>query len=499
MRSLRDAGRLAAAIEVLTEIETRHRPVRLALKDWGEAARYAGAKDRAFVSGLVLDVLRRRRSLAWRMGEDSPRAAALGALRFVWDWPLERIAEAAGEEPHGPGPLTEAERAAPGRARDLAEAPGAGARRLSRLAGRRRLTRAFGERRAEEGAALAERAPVDLRVNTAEDRCRAGAEGARRRSPPSRPDVLPTRAAHRRRPTPPSARRRWRPSRQFAKGWFEVQDLGSQIAAAAAGEVKGKQVLDLCAGGGGKTLALAAAMGNTGQIYAYDTDARRLADTVRRGAAGGRAQPAGPLAGEPRRRWRAWRAGWTWSSSTRPAPARAPGGAIPDAKWRLTPDTARAAHGRAGRGARRRRARFVKPGGRMVYVTCSVLPRRTRTASPPSSRAHRRASTPRRATADAEAHRDTSPPDGFLRLIAAHLRHRRLLRRRAGETPLTEPHVHAYGRLTAPDHERVLIVDFGSQVTQLIARRRARERRLLRDPPLRQGRAPCWTPSRPRR
>jgi 16S rRNA (cytosine967-C5)-methyltransferase len=94
---LRDAGRLAAAIEVLTQIEERHRPVRMALKTWGESARYAGSKDRAFVSGLVLDVLRRRRSLGWRMGDDGLRAAALGVLRFAWDWPLERVAEAAGE------------------------------------------------------------------------------------------------------------------------------------------------------------------------------------------------------------------------------------------------------------------------------------------------------------------------------------------------------------------------------------------------------------------
>ena len=87
---MRDAGRLAAAIEVLTQIDDRHRPVRMALKNWGEAARYAGSKDRAFVSGLVLDVLRRRRSLGWRMGDDGLRAAALGALRFAWDWPLDR-------------------------------------------------------------------------------------------------------------------------------------------------------------------------------------------------------------------------------------------------------------------------------------------------------------------------------------------------------------------------------------------------------------------------
>jgi 16S rRNA (cytosine967-C5)-methyltransferase len=57
---MRDGGRLAAAVEVLVDIEQRHKPVRGALKTWGDAARYAGAKDRAWVSGLVPDVLRRR-------------------------------------------------------------------------------------------------------------------------------------------------------------------------------------------------------------------------------------------------------------------------------------------------------------------------------------------------------------------------------------------------------------------------------------------------------
>src|ERR1700755_591509 len=109
---MRDGGRIAAAIDVLADIDTRHKPAHLALRSWGEAARYAGAKDRAFVSGLVLDALRRRRSLAWRMADETPRAAVLAALHGRWAWPLERLAEAAGEEPHGPGPLTDAERAA---------------------------------------------------------------------------------------------------------------------------------------------------------------------------------------------------------------------------------------------------------------------------------------------------------------------------------------------------------------------------------------------------
>jgi len=91
---MRDGGRLAAAIEVLEDIETRHRPVRLALKAWGDASRYAGAKDRAWVSGLVLDVLRRRRSLGWRMGEESVRAA----IRFVLERDYELAFASNGEE-----------------------------------------------------------------------------------------------------------------------------------------------------------------------------------------------------------------------------------------------------------------------------------------------------------------------------------------------------------------------------------------------------------------
>src|SRR5271155_1989904 len=106
---MRDGGRIAAALEVSSDMEARHRPAHLALKSWGGDARYAGAKDRAFVSGLVLDVLRRRSSLAWMMGEESDRARTLGVVRSVGDWPLARI-EAAAAEPHGPGELTQAER-----------------------------------------------------------------------------------------------------------------------------------------------------------------------------------------------------------------------------------------------------------------------------------------------------------------------------------------------------------------------------------------------------
>jgi 16S rRNA (cytosine967-C5)-methyltransferase len=366
---LRDAGRLAAAIDVLTQIDERHRPVRMALKNWGEAARYAGSKDRAFVSGLVLDVLRRRRSLGWRMGDDSLRAAALGALKFVWDWPLERIAEAAGEEPHGPGPLTDAERAALENPRELADAP-------EPIRGDYpdwlddSMARAFGAARAEEGAGLSERAPVDLRVNLLKSDPERTLKALT--SLAAEPvDLLPT--ALRMPALDPMTRSgAVETIPQFSKGWFEVQDLGSQIAATAAGEVKGKQVLDLCAGGGGKTLALASAMGNTGQIYAYDSDARRLADTIRRGDRAGvrNLQVRSPVNPEPLKGLEG-----KMDVVFIDAPCTGTGSwrRHPDTKWRLTPETLekRMADQDAVLDAG---GTYVKPGGRMVYVTCSVLP-----------------------------------------------------------------------------------------------------------------------------
>jgi 16S rRNA (cytosine967-C5)-methyltransferase len=107
---LRDGGRIEAAIGVLEQVETARRPARLALKAWSDTARYAGSGDRAFVAGLVLDALRRRRSAAWRMEADSPRGAVLGVLALHWNWPEDRIAAAFAEVPHGPGALSASHR-----------------------------------------------------------------------------------------------------------------------------------------------------------------------------------------------------------------------------------------------------------------------------------------------------------------------------------------------------------------------------------------------------
>ncbi len=364
---MRDGGRLGAAIGVLADIESRHRPAKLALKGWGLDARYAGAKDRAFVSGMVMDVLRRRRSLAWMMDDESDRAAVLGALAHLWGWPAERIAVAA-EETHGPGALTDSERARLTSPIDLAGAPppvrGDYPDWLDP-----HMARVFGDERAAEGAALATRAPLDLRVNTLKTDL-ARALKALAPFDPETPDLVPNAI---RIPAPQASERAAavETAPEFEKGWFEVQDLGSQWAAARAGDIRGKQVLDLCAGGGGKTLALAAAMANTGQLYAYDSDARRLTDTVRRAQRAGvrNLQVRSPihpdaLAGlEGRMDLVFVDAPCTGSGTWR---------RHPDTKWRVTPEQLMR-RTQEQDAVLLEASAFVRPGGRIVYATCSLF------------------------------------------------------------------------------------------------------------------------------
>jgi 16S rRNA (cytosine967-C5)-methyltransferase len=362
------AGRLAAAVSVLSDIDERHRPAHEALKSWGAGARYAGSKDRAWVSGLVLDALRRKRSLAWMIGQEGPRATALAALRFAWGWGADQVAEAAAGEPHGIGGLTEQEAGAIVEPRSLTEAP-------APVAGDypdwldASLARVFGEDRVAEGSALAHRAPVDLRVNSLKSDPAKVLKALETMG--ARPSGVLARAL---RVPPPDAAERAAAVESlpvFAKGWFEVQDLGSQIAAVAAGAVIGRQVLDLCAGGGGKTLALAAAMANTGQIYAYDTDARRLSEVVTRGQRAGvrNLQVRSPTDSEPLK-------GLDGRMDVVFVDAPCTGSGVwrrhPDAKWRLT--AAQLERRRAEQAAVLGVApRMVKPGGRLIYVTCSLL------------------------------------------------------------------------------------------------------------------------------
>jgi 16S rRNA (cytosine967-C5)-methyltransferase len=360
---VQDAGRAAAAIEILEDFETRRVPLKTAIADWARGARYAGAKDRAYISGLLLDVLRRRRSLAATMEDASARAAVLAALRFLWGHSSDAVAELAASDRHGPGALTDneasrLERTALNAASDYPEWLASA------------FQRAFGEEAALESAELSVRADIDLRLN----RLKADADRALRALAPVGASAHPLLIAGARIAAPESAMRAPAVTilPAFNQGWVEVQDGGSQIAALAAAPVDGAQVLDYCAGGGGKTLALSAMMANRGQLYAYDADARRLAPLYDRARRAGvrNLQIINPIGEGAALEALVGKVDVVFIDA--PCTGSGTWRRHPDTKWRLTPEQLAARQREQDKTLDEAR-RYVKPGGRLVYVTCSVF------------------------------------------------------------------------------------------------------------------------------
>jgi 16S rRNA (cytosine967-C5)-methyltransferase len=362
------AARLSAAIELIDTIDAQRIPAAKALKEWGTAHRYAGSGDRAAISGLIWDVLRRRASSAWIMDDDTPRARVLGMLKRERGMDADTIAALCDGGRFAPEPLSEAERAAL-TSRSLDDAP-------AHIAGDYpewldpHLAKVFAGDRVAEATAMASRAPLDLRVNTLKA---------------TREKILPRLSHLGAKPTP------WSPfglrielgadarnpgihaEEDFIKGTIEVQDEGSQLAALFSAANPGEQVIDLCAGAGGKTLALAAMMQGKGRLIATDHDKRQLAPIHERlSRAGvhnadvrtpkGEADPLADI-----------RASADLVLIDAPCTGTGTWRRNPDAKWRMRPG-ALEVRLKDQVEVLDRAAPLVKPGGRIAYITCSVLP-----------------------------------------------------------------------------------------------------------------------------
>jgi|SRR5581483_517425 len=365
---MRPAAHIEAAIEVLKEVLGRHRPAAAALADWGKNHRFAGSGDRAAIGNLVYDALRRRRSLACRMDADTPRVLALAAAPHALGLSVAAVAAGADGSPHVPSPLSEAELA--GLSRELPDDAAPSVRGDFPAWLEPSFVQAFGVAAAEEGAALARRAPVDLRVNT----LKADREKVLKALARFAPLPTPFSPVGVRLPAPEGPGRQPNVEAEVGhgRGWYEVQDEGSQICALMAAAAPRQQVLDICAGAGGKTLALAAAMRNTGQIYAYDDDATRLRPIFERLKRAGVRNAQVLSAGDQEA---LTRLGPRFDLVFLDAPCTGSGAwrRRPDAKWRLKPANL-AQREREQSELLATAAALVKPGGRLVYVTCSVLP-----------------------------------------------------------------------------------------------------------------------------
>ncbi len=334
------AARVQAAIEIVDSVIESARssgpPADRIAAEWFRTRRFAGSKDRRAVRELVYGAIRccgelplSGRAAMLRLAELQPELAAL------FDGSV-----------HGPGSVRPDEQAAAG---GLAPRWLEQALAQSGIAG-------------EEAAALLERAPLDIRVNT----LRASRESLEllvsgEVTPAPQGFRLPA-------GTPVEQWDAWK------QGWIEVQDAGSQLACLALDAQPGETIVDLCAGAGGKTLAIAAAMEDRGRLFACDTDRGRLSRLPPRAQRAG-VTIAETLLLDPGREHSALAelAGCV-DAVLVDAPCSGSGTwrRNPEARWRLD-ERQLARHTALQARLLDVAAGLVRPGGRLVYVTCSLL------------------------------------------------------------------------------------------------------------------------------
>ncbi len=368
---MKPSAQLAAAIQVLQQILNHHAPAQKALEAWGKEHRFAGSGDRNTIGHLVYDVLRNKATLGHIMGKESPRALVMALFATQWSTLPALITMLDEKAPHAPDQLTDLEiRSIEQADATLAEAP-------AHIRGNfpkwmtPYIAEAYGEANAVAiMAAQTTRAPVDIRANILKATREAVlAELSHINATPCAISPLGIRIA-------PAAGKLKTPhleaEQTYHRGWFEVQDEGSQLVSLLCGARAGQQVLDLCAGGGGKTLALAAQMENSGTVYAYDADRLRLAGLYPRVERSG---ATNIVAIDPKKPAPLETLFSKMDLVVVDAPCTGTGTwrRKPDSKWRLSEKQLRQ------RMAEQREilvdaAQYVKTGGVLAYITCSMLP-----------------------------------------------------------------------------------------------------------------------------
>jgi 16S rRNA (cytosine967-C5)-methyltransferase len=372
---MRPGARVQAAIEVLEALAERPAPADVVAGTYFKNRRYIGSKDRAAIAGMIYGVLRRRAQLDWWLAkaraEPTQRLRVIAWVVLTEGWTLQHFDEAFSSAPFAPRRLDETERKAAaalaGKTLEHAEQPLSVRHNYPDWI-EEKLRLRFGGDLEAEMAALAEPAPLDLRTNA----LKTTREAALHLLASEGLQVEPTPWS------PLGIRVQGRPPlgtlAPFRDGLVEVQDEGSQLAALLVEPAPGMRVCDFCAGAGGKSLAMAAAMNNKGHIVACDVSTKRLEGATRRLRRAGIFNVESRALSSERDPWvKRQRAKFDRVLVDAPCTGTGTWRRNPDAKWTLTPQDA------AELEALQRRildsaARLVKPGGRIVYATCSLLP-----------------------------------------------------------------------------------------------------------------------------
>lgn len=261
------SARLQASAEILDHIRSKRASAEQVLKDWGRAHRFAGSKDRRAIADKVYQCLRSRERLAHFMGLDEGRALVLGSTFLLDNLSINDIDTLYDGVGYAPSPLSDDERAKLMAPRE--DAPVWLEVGLPEFV-TTRLEAVYGEGWKDEAKALiGSRAPIDLRINGDREQIKQGLEMLG-----FAPQLTPFSLHGLRLPCEPAPNIRALPA--FGQGIIEIQDEGSQICAFLAGAKPGSTVIDYCAGGGGKALAMLQTMQDKGRLVVSDIDRLRL-------------------------------------------------------------------------------------------------------------------------------------------------------------------------------------------------------------------------------
>lgn len=363
-------ARIAAAIEILEKVERSGSPAEDVVSSYIRGRRYIGSKDRRAVTGRVFEVLRRHARLDWLTGSSEPRLRVIADLLLSEGISKEEITQLFNGEGYAPPPLSDDEIALLEKLKDTSFAgadypPEVKAELPDWIA--EKLSQQWGDNFLDEATALNQPATLDLRVNTLKGDC------ARALQVLQKDQIEAEATAH----SPLGLRVKGRVNLQastaFKGGFIEVQDEGSQLVALLVAAKADLKTIDLCAGGGGKTLAIGAAMKDGGPLIACDNDLDRLKKIKPRLRRGGVSNVTRHLLTGDDDPFYTEHA-LTAERVLTDVPCSGSGAwrRAPTQKWRLTPERLEELVA-VQRQIMIQAADLILPGGRLIYATCSVL------------------------------------------------------------------------------------------------------------------------------
>ena len=378
---MKHSAHISAAIEILEEINASFtgktkRPADGVIGAYFKSRRYIGAKDKGAISTLVYGVLRNKATLEWWLMRSglafSARSWVIAQLVLIKETSPGSLDQLFGvDEPHAPAAITPTERAAiaqmfrsPIHPDDMPEAAQLNIPDWIYPM----LKEQFDDSLRDEMLAMSVEAPVDLRANLLKAQSRDEVMKALRKEDLEN-EACPI--------SPVGIRLKKRAaifaSKAFREGLFEVQDEGSQIVALLADAKSGQRVIDFCAGAGGKTLAMAAAMKNKGKILAIDTSKKRLDQTKLRLKRAGVDNVELHTIDSDQDKFLKRHIG-TADVVLVDAPCTGVGTwrRNPDLKWRSKESDLHELMA-LQESILQSASRLVKDGGRLVYATCSIL------------------------------------------------------------------------------------------------------------------------------